>query len=700
MFLLGVVMLFLCITISAFSSSQMATIRQVRSRVGTRRLCAFVPETLQDKNVYFIATIKGTRPPRPFREVWDSLRQALTRNSDNADGLPSAEEALIVLKKPLTAEYSTETEFDVALFQALRDCLKAFELRQQQDDDKTILLNLAETQEYAVGMARETLPDPLVMDEMLTEYFVPSRDTSITEMGDVDTILLGHAVCLFQKRKSKWRATDCFSNVELKMSDSSCADFDLDDCDSKIRKPELGGRHGAFGQAIICNLGCVLIHRAKRGVLGDHIPLAMIAGKKKKESLEPISLKKPPLLRWVSGRLDVPEACGDAFFYFVDDFGQFANDDNDGSVEEALSVYVETVLFGLNAAMDVLKKLATGKMPLAVPASGQSLMFGQVPLNLQLCASPIQGAVTSDDPSKTHNWTVSHGELFKGKLNVGEVIRNAGVRLVDFRSGRSKRFGALDVLVKVSSTTVHNLFTKPGIAYVALRIISLGGKRLSKEVGSVLYAAVQTNAGMVTIMADMTKQGYGPLKPIESHNDLAVLWGGFHDLVERVLLPMAEIGIVHADLRPGYDITYNILCKLQIGRDGVKKATMKLIDYESIVHLLDWNVHGIDGRYIKPEPGWDATTYLWWQCVAIAFAWKEALNGNSLLMGNALADMKEALLDDLSGPSAKVSWLDKYRDRAKSKINATAVKMTVRELAEEFFVNSQPVLVQRFSFTK
>jgi hypothetical protein len=81
--------------------------------------------------------------------------------------------------------------------------------------------------------------------------------------------------------------------------------------------------------------------------------------------------------------------------------------------------------------------------------------------------------------------------------------------------------------------------------------------------------------------------------------------------------------------------------------------------------------------------------------MAVAFAWKEALNVNSLLMGDALAEIRLASLDDLSVPAKPPRWLDKYRDRAKSKINGATLKMTVRELAEEFSMIPQHGSMQK-----
>jgi hypothetical protein len=590
----------------------------------------------------------------------------------------SAEEAFTKLKKPLAETYSNVTEFDKALFQSLRDCLSTYEVR-QQDDDSVIFLGA--TQEYAVGIARRKSPAlSFMQNKMLPETTVQKYDT--TDDMDIEATP-NHAVCLFRKGNDKWAATDCFSVAELQMSDSSCADLEY----GTIDEPELWGKHAALAHAILNNMDCVLPHWAKRGVLSDHIPLALIAGKKKGNFQQPLH-QDEPVLRWVSGRLEVPEACGNGFKYSIQDFAKFSNVDHDVSdIEQALSVYVDTILFGLVAAIDIHKKLESGEVPSAVPGSGQSLMIGHVKLNLHLCASPIQGAsVTSEDGNLTDSWAVSQGDLFRGELDVSEVLNKSGALFVNFRDSNRKK-ESCHVIVKVSSTTVHGLHIPPDKAFDALTTISRAGKSLAIEIGSVLHAAAEMRAGVLTIMDDMTEQGYGSLRPVEDCDQIAVLWDGFQDLVENALLPMAELGIVHADIRPGYDITSNILCKLETSKDtGVKKATMKLIDFESLVHFKRWYPGYLDGRYVRKEDGWDATTYVWWQCMAVAYAWKETLNADSLRIDRPLAKMKIALLYNSRGVPV---WLDQFRDRAKGVINATTVKMTLKELAKEMVMTSQ-----------
>jgi hypothetical protein len=142
-------------------------------------------------------------------------------------------------------------------------------------------------------------------------------------------------------------------------------------------------------------------------------------------------------------------------------------------------------------------------------------------------------------------------------------------------------------------------------------------KSLAKEIGTVLYAVSDTEAGMVSVMADLKMQGFKALKPMECQDNLAMLWGGFCELVTNVLLPMADIAkAVHPDIRPGFDETSNILWKLD---SNTNKPILKLIDYESILSFNHWVTVGLDGRFIYRDPNWDATTFFWWQCISVAF---------------------------------------------------------------------------------
>lgn len=281
---------------------------------------------------------------------------------------------------------------------------------------------------------------------------------------------------------------------------------------------------------------------------------------------------------------------------------------------------------------------------------------------------------------------ISTGDLFRGSLDVGKILQDTQSDTLDFR--RDKTEGASDVLVKVLSTTVHHILITPERAYNALeKLLDVADIGLVNEIGSVLQAIVPLEPPhVIIVMNDLTKMGYKPLKPIDNTDQLDVLWNGFQDLVVRVLLPLARLQIVHAGICPGFDETSSILCKFRMENGKIIQAFLKLINLESLVKFKFFRSTDLDRRYIEKEVGWDATTYLWWQCMAVAYVWKESLNTESLTQDLSLDHLKLCLLYDMDGPA----WLHKYRERTRGGQNLSEddLKSTLKDLAAEFL--SQP----------
>lgn len=347
---------------------------------------------LRDRFVMFHSKATQTSKPLPsFDEVWELLRNELP---EGGILLPSAESALKNLAVVMNEEYCCELAFDEAMFMTMNKFLAPYTT--QQDDPDVLVLNLGgETQEYAAGIARQTF---------LTQY-----DASDT---DLDVPIPVHTVCLFHSEGNDWSVTDCFSVVGIRTSDSTCEKFDFCDITGKMIAPHFALKaHLALGHVILFNLWFVLTSQAKRGVLADQIPLAVVAAKLKhlKEQVQhrqaddnDSKLQHPPfsnhamlerMLRWVSGNLEVSQACGGNFHYSVQAFGSFLDSINEeeDSVERAATLYINIMLTGLLAAIQVQKRLAGGEVPLAVPASGQVLMIGDQTLELEFWASPYPG---------------------------------------------------------------------------------------------------------------------------------------------------------------------------------------------------------------------------------------------------------------------------------------------------------------------
>jgi hypothetical protein len=84
-------------------------------------------------------------------------------------------------------------------------------------------------------------------------------------------------------------------------------------------------------------------------------------------------------------------------------------------------------------------------------------------------------------------------------------------------------------------------------------------------------------------MPDLMEQGFEPLRPavlkIASH--WRGKWAAFKALADEALIPLAEEDIIHANLRPGFDVTSNLLFSRI-------KGAMRMIDLDSLNSYDGW----------------------------------------------------------------------------------------------------------------
>jgi hypothetical protein len=447
--------------------------------------------------------------------------------------------------------------------------------------------------------------------------------------------------------------------------------------------------------------------------------------------------------RWVSGKIYVPEACGDFFRYAVTGFGSFETANQKESVDNALSIYLDTLLVGLRAAKVWLDAYKEGKSCRSCPTSGQVLMIGSTKLTLppetksdqaktageeflpqpggigklgtsrqaetideatpgprwsgrlgirhrrppfsvrkrlgslakvarqafskaEKIGEPMPnpllslrgrlGKLADVSPNDTRTypseWKIHQGEIFTGALNIHRLAQEVG-KLHNFLVFNDQD-SEVKVAVKVSSAAVHDYLTDPKDASAAtsriheqtsriheqmktkklLDYIQSNGLTLPQDfvsedskpsltppmLNDVLLAVYSAPNGLITIMKDLSED-YDTLRPSQYENDLPCLWAAFIELLRNVLIPMANLEVIHPDIRPGYDETSNILCKFKKGKG--RFPVMKIIDFESILLVDQWTAPvGAQSLYIRSKKGWNAKNFLWWQCVALAYAWK------------------------------------------------------------------------------
>ncbi len=390
-------------------------------------------------------------------------------------------------------------------------------------------------------------------------------------------------------------------------------------------------------------------------------------------------------------------------------FGGFERAEEDESVDNALSVYLDTLLSGLIAAKNWLISIKNGKACRSRPTTGQVVMIGTETLTEKL-TSPLVTPTSSKEETRGEEslapvadvarpassqaetvevtistapltlrgrlgkladlapnenrpyseWKIHQGEIFTGTRNIHRLANKINLNDSNFLVFSNEDVD-VNVALKVSSKVIHNSLIDPYKAWNALKVLhkQVGAKeeweekrdlhnfRLAKgetpkkalpeepstppKLDDVLLAVYwPADNSLITITKDLSAD-YKALCPSAYKDDLPSLWNAFIELLRNVLIPMANLSIIHPDIRPGCDETSNILCKFS-EVDKSKGAVMQLIDFESVVALDFWvRPSGAESLYISKQDDWSAKTFLWWQCVAIAYAWKYGMSQKAMV---------------------------------------------------------------------
>jgi len=121
------------------------------------------------------------------------------------------------------------------------------------------------------------------------------------------------------------------------------------------------------------------------------------------------------------------------------------------------------------------------------------------------------------------------------------------------------KLATFDVIMKVSSLAVHDTLVTPLMAAFAIQ----GLMSCSVLAETLLCVWYPSDTTLVTAMQNLATDGYHNLKPCAIPN-LYALWLSFCDLVKRVLIPLAQNGMVHCDIWLGWDYTSNIMVRMEM----------------------------------------------------------------------------------------------------------------------------------------
>jgi hypothetical protein len=166
-----------------------------------------------------------------------------------------------------------------------------------------------------------------------------------------------------------------------------------------------------------------------------------------------------------------------------------------------------------------------------------------------------------------------------------------------------------------------------------------GSQELKTAIGKVLLACAHvSDRCFVTVMKDLSRchNPSGAKRSRSENKNIVILpsvfdtrllfWDVFTSLVNDVLVPLASMNIVHADIRfdprPGKQCICNILGE----RNNEGEIDLRLVDYESLVYckghapLLVTQPYAISVIHFQDEfPS--AFEYLFWQVLWVAYLW-------------------------------------------------------------------------------
>jgi hypothetical protein len=561
-----------------------------------------------------------------------------------------------------------ETSFNVALFEALRSSLNGYVV-------ETVDANWIVLKNSIIGFGRNI--------KRVTFGFKDNYALSRDSESDHSCFVLGKEALgnlkLLNVLESAVNSEEAFfwyndmtATVELKLEKSSCDGFTV--VSNYIKNPTLERSHGPLGQAIMYSMDtwhCL----ARRGVSGESLPVVLLAGKRKslnagskkvmvksrarKYKVESLDKKKKARGRTnkeddfkssrtknegknategkiccLEAHVQIPQYFGEKFTYSIDRIISFNGTtglafNEEGSDEEsrdmrAIAVYIKTMRFGLENASMVVANRHTVANPI-LPLSLCCRNFQDGLTDAQLIASPIP----REDHQINLGFEISQGEIFQLKNPTKNLfswfydylwfpkIIDDNLPLTD------------DCLVKVSCAAVHNFYVHPSKSNDALKdLFYKGDPELKTKISEVLlgYYYRDDSTTAVSIMKDLRTEGklFCMLEHRRFCNKekLLKLWEAFCGLVKSLLLPMADINVIHFDIRSSNHFTYNILVF-----EGENEIELCLIDFDSVI--LSSAASKVDQTEQKEAicwtmPGFEFKTayqYLFWQVLWIVYRW-------------------------------------------------------------------------------
>jgi hypothetical protein len=589
----------------------------------------------------------------------------------------------------------SEEEFKNVLFDALRDSLSDFVHPIASNASDGNLIVLRSEGSVQVGFGKQVNREKLGFNNeyALSKNSQPDHGCFVFGTGSTKRNSPGTNETL----KSFY---DLTAVVELKLEKTSCK-ISVDEKTKEIEKPDFEKGLAPLGQTMLYAMDiwhCL----ARRGVSVKSLPVVVLAGKAKMESTA--KNKDSNRICCLEAHIEIPEYCGDAFEYTIDRLvtfdetqelcsdelkskaqGTISWNSRDG---RAIAIYIKTMRAGLENATVIMEKYNQPNSIFPISLFCHNLLKTET--NAELIASPIP----LEEHLRSSGIRIHQGELFR--LNDPQKEYFSGfMDLFWFVDSKLPN----DCIVKVSCASVHNIFINHAECKEALKVLyetCVKDDVFRDELSKVLlgYCCIKSSLSFVTIMKDLQAGGKN-FKVLEHRTfneaKLQKLWSAFSDLVIALLLPMADVNVIHLDIRATAKVTHNILfCEETKGDDFT--IELRLIDFDSVV------VRGFTGSENKDavcwkdlqdtvvsKKGWESSyRYLFWQVLWIAFTWHPFVSENT----NAKYFVRFLFSDD-EDFSLFRNWLgtvkyDDLRNKNFGTITAETITKTLETLAKAF----------------
>jgi len=194
-------------------------------------------------------------------------------------------------------------------------------------------------------------------------------------------------------------------------------------------------------------------------------------------------------------------------------------------------------------------------------------------------------------------------------------------------------------------------------------------------VSDVLLGAYRKiSSGFVLLMSSLTDQDYSALKA--SEHDLQILWPASVGLVQKVMIPFARHNVVHADIRPGYDYTTNLLY-------SPTAREMRMIDYESLTEMEAWPE--IMYEFLRNIKAQSAFAFVWWQCITLAYAWLTEIEYKYLAdMEQLQTDIQDGDVDATFKNLFGENWSNIAEMATKNEITEQELESRIEQMTQAF----------------